>query len=263
MNDIIGSLNQYVVSFALVTPRILICFIFLPLFSSKAIPRTLRAVIAIGIVFPLAISLGNDPSIKDFGFQDILGLAFKELSIGLILGILFATPFWIYQSVGAFIDNQRGALSAGYMNPAAGPDASMIGELLSKALVIVFIDLMLFVVAVDTIFQTYILWNPTVWEPFTNASDYHILIDNFNDMAIKYVLYSGPVILVLLLIESAFAILGAYSPQLQVYFMAMPAKSLAALLVLIFYINFIDTLTEIEIAYYFNILDVFNGILVK
>ena len=262
MTDVLSTINAFVIAFALTLPRFLVCFSFIPIFSPKGIPRTMRAAMAVGVGAPVAIGISTNPVILSFGPADIFPLIFKELAIGLVLGILFATPFWIYQSVGALIDNQRGALSAGYMNPAAGPDASMVGELLDKAMAIVFIDLLLFVFAVEIIYQTFLAWNPAVWIPISNRSDFYILIDIFNDISVKFVLYAGPVTLVLLLIESAFAILGAYSPQLQVYFMSMPAKSLAAILILVFYLNFIELLSETEIAFYQSVLDIFNAIVV-
>lgn len=253
-------INANVVAFALTLPRLMVCFAFLPLFSPKGIPRTIRAATALGIGTPVAIALGTNPIISSFGVADVLPLIFKEMAIGLVLGILFAFPFWVYQSVGALIDNQRGALSAGYMNPAAGPDASMLGELLKQTMVVIFIDLLLFVFAIDIIYQSFATWNPAVWLPFTANSNYFLLIDVFNEMAIRFVLYTGPVVLVLLLIEASLAILGAYSPQLQVYFMAMPAKSLAAIFVLVFYVNFFDLLTHNEIGFYKHVLPYLNQI---
>lgn len=38
-------------------------------------------------------------------------LVFKELALGFLLGVLLAMPFWMFESVGALLDNQRGALA--------------------------------------------------------------------------------------------------------------------------------------------------------
>ena len=235
-------------------------FFFIPLFSGTQVPKTLRAAIAVGVIVPVAIALTQDTAIGDFGVPDVIGLIFKELSIGLILGVLFATPFWVLQSMGALIDNQRGSLSAGYNNPASGPDASMLCDLMNKVLVVVFIEFGLFAHAVQGIFTSYSMWSPLVWIPFSESSNFFILIGNFNEMAIKYILYSGPVVLVMLLVEASFAIMGAYSPQLQVYFMAMPAKSLAALLVLYIYLNFLGMITEFEMEYFRSVMSLFEEI---
>jgi type III secretion protein T len=260
LTEIISQVNLYVLAFAISLPSLLVCFFFIPLFSGTQVPRTLRAGIAVGVIVPVAIALSQDSAIGNFGAPDVMGLIFKELSIGLILGVLFATPFWVMQSMGALIDNQRGALSAGYNNPASGPDASMLGDLMNKVLVIIFIDFGMFVQAVQGVYTSYSMWSPLVWIPFTESSNFFILIENFNEMAIKYILYSGPIVLVLLLIEASFAIMGAYSPQLQVYFMAMPAKSLAALLVLYIYLNFIGRITEYEMEYFRGVMYMFEEI---
>lgn len=55
-------------------------------------------------------------------------------------------------------------------------------------------------------------------------------------------LYAAPFIAVLLLLEFGFALLGLYSPQLQVSTLAMPAKSLAGLAFLLLYFALLEDL---------------------
>ena len=50
------------------------------------------------------------------------------------------------------------------------------------------------------------------------------------------VLYAAPFIALLLIVEFAIALLSLYSPQLQVFVLSMPAKSLAGLCFLIIYL---------------------------
>ena len=53
-------------------------------------------------------------------------LVLKEAILGFLLGVLLSMPFWMFESVGALLDNQRGALAGGQLNPSLGPDATPI-----------------------------------------------------------------------------------------------------------------------------------------
>ncbi len=74
----------------------------------------------------MALALFIAPGIKEQidvlepTMMALAGLVLKELMIGTLLGLLLALPFWLYESVGALFDNQRGALMGGQINPSWG-----------------------------------------------------------------------------------------------------------------------------------------------
>jgi type III secretion protein T len=213
---------------------------FIPLFSFSEIKGGLKTAIVIAVSLPISVSTMVNIDLTQFNYLSLPMLIIKESMIGFLIGYLMAIPFWIFQSVGAMIDNQRGALSAGYNNPASGPDASMLGDLLNKIVVILFMEFGIFAVMFLVIIESYSVWKPLDAMPAFYPTSYEYFIAKFNDLATKFVLYAGPVVLVLLLVEAAFAILGTYSPQLQVYFMAMPAKALFAILILFLYFSHLN-----------------------
>ncbi len=249
MGMLISETLGFVLAFILMLPRMLIAFLFIPLFSFSQIPKVLRTAIVIGIVLPISTLISSQLDVASVQRVYFVYLIVKEAAIGLIIGLVMATPFWVFQSMGALIDNQRGALAAGYLNPASGPDASMLGDLLSKALVIYFIEFGVFALIISISLDTFSVWLPTELLPEFSSDGGSIMASIFNSIAVKFMLYAGPVVLILLLIEAAFAIMGAYSPQMQVYFMAMPAKSLVALMILYVYLNFIDVLVAREVEF--------------
>lgn len=237
MESIANFFLEAIIVLLLCLPRVLVTFHFLPIFMFSQLPFSLKSAIAVGITLPISANLINIIDIDSINFFLLFTLVLKESIIGLLLGFVLAIPFWIFQSMGALIDNQRGALSAGYLNPESGPDASMLGDLFNKVLVVIFIQVGIFSSMFELLISSYQIWPPTAGFPEMPENGYHILIEKFSYLIKMFVLYAGPVILVLLLVESAFAILGAYSPQLQVYFMAMPAKSLSALIIIVFYFH--------------------------
>lgn len=61
-------------------------------------------------------------------------------------------------------------------------------------------------------------------------------------------LYAAPFIAVLLFLEFGFAVLGLYSPQLQVSTLATPVKSLAGLGILLLYFPLLQDVIVIRMA---------------
>lgn len=236
MADLVEVIFQFFVALAVSTPRIFTALYFIPLFSQKNLQGILKYATITAISLPVAVSnyfLIGSGNIPNIFFPLYL---VKETLIGFILGYFLASPFWVFQAVGAMIDNQRGALSGGYFNPGAGPDSSMLADFLTKSLVVVMIVSGSFSQMFALIIESYVLWPTLTWFPDISPDAHKVLITQFGHIVYSFVLYAGPIILVLLLVEGAFAVLGAYSPQMQVYFMAMPAKSLIALIVLILYL---------------------------
>jgi type III secretion protein T len=253
LEGIVDFLFKALMGIGICLPRAMLAITFVPLFSLNEIKGGLKMAIVIAITLPISVAtiLSFDPN--NFNYVSLPILIIKESMIGFIIGYLLAIPFWIFQSVGAMIDNQRGALSAGYNNPASGPDASMLGDLLNKVVVILFMEFGIFAVMFTVIIESYSIWSPLDAIPSFYPNSYEYLIDKFNGLVTKFVLYAGPVVLVLLLVEAAFAILGTYSPQLQVYFMAMPAKALFAILILILYFSHLSEFMLKEGEFYHDL----------
>ena len=235
MFDIVELIMPYITALAVSMPRILVALFLVPLFSIQLLKGMLRYAIILAIALP--VSVAQVSSIQNSQLDPLLlgFIMLKEAMVGFVIGFLLAIPFWIFQSVGVMIDNQRGALSGGYFAPGVGPDSSMMADLLVKVMVMLLITMGAFPALFSVLWETYTLWPILEWTPEFSLTGADFLIKKFGDLVYKFVLYSGPIVLVLLLIEAGFAILGAYTPQLQVYFMAMPAKSLVALIVFLMY----------------------------
>lgn len=263
MNFFISDLGTILVSFALSIVRTFVILTFIPLFSFKQVKaRLIKVSVSAAIGVPIFLDIYDNLYNKDLFIFSTSLLILKEVALAVVIGYILAMPFWIFQSVGAMIDNQRGALSAGYFNPASGPDASMLGDLLEKVTVIALLFAGVFPYLFSFIYSSYALWPVLEPMPEFQSMAWWEFAKLFNQLVRQFVLYAGPVILVLLLIEAAFAILGAYSPQLQVYFMAMPAKGITALAILFFYFGFLIEHMVNEASYYFDLASIFKSIFV-
>jgi type III secretion protein T len=77
-------------------------------------------------------------------------------------------------------------------------------------------------------------------------------ISRFDEFALKAVLYAGPMLAIVLLVDFVFSLMSVFAPQLQTYFAAFPIKSLLVLLVLALYVTVLLSRGE---AYFLRMLE--------
>ncbi|CRM88883.1 type III secretion system protein SpaR [Pseudomonas sp. 22 E 5] len=178
----------------------------------------------------------------DYSALMLAALVLKEVALGILLGVLLAMPFWMFESVGALLDNQRGALAGGQLNPSLGPDATPIGHLFKQLAIFLLITSLGLGTLTQVIWDSYLIWPPTLWFPLPAANGSGVFVDLLGDTFTHMLLYAAPFIAVLLLLEFGIALLGVYSQQLQVSTLAPPVKSLAGIGILLLYFALLEDL---------------------
>jgi flagellar biosynthesis protein FliR len=132
----IDGLQPHVVAVALIASRLLPVAFLSPLFGGSQAPTTVK----LGVVLALAGSLHVAAGVTVAGVPaDSMGLAvaaFKELVLGMTIGVVAALPFDAARMGGRFIDLFRGS-SAEAALPFAGNKEAASGDLLFQILVAV------------------------------------------------------------------------------------------------------------------------------
>lgn len=179
---------------------------------------------------------------QDYSAIMLAALVLKEVALGILLGGLLAMPFWMFESVGALLDNQRGALAGGQLNPSLGPDATPIGHMFKQLAIFLLMTSLGLGTLTQVIWDSYLIWPPTLWFPLPAANGFEVFIGLLGDTFTHMMLYAAPFIAVLLLLEFGIALLGVYSQQLQVSTLAPPVKSLAGIGILLLYFALLQDL---------------------
>lgn len=179
---------------------------------------------------------------QDYSALMLTGLILKEAALGVLLGVLLSMPFWLFEAVGALLDNQRGALAGGQLNPSLGPDATPIGHLFKQLAIFLLMVSLGLGALTQVIWDSYLIWPPTVWFPLPAANGFSVFVGLLGDTFMHMMLYAAPFIAVLLLLEFGIALLGLYSPQLQVSTLAPPVKCLAGIGILLLYFALLQDL---------------------
>lgn len=233
---------EFLPSLLISMARIYPCMFLVPAFCFQHVRgMTRHTVVMVVALFPTpgihAALMGKDYSALMLG-----GLVFKEMALGFLLGVLLFMPFWMVESVGALLDNQRGALAGGQLNPSLGPDATPVGHLFKQLAIFLLMVSLGLGALTQVIWDSYLIWPPTVWFPLPAANGFSVFIGLLGDTFMHMMLYAAPFIAVLLLLEFGIALLGVYSQQLQVSTLAPPVKSLAGIGILLLYFALLQDL---------------------
>ncbi|MEK7346586.1 MAG: type III secretion system export apparatus subunit SctT [Pseudomonadota bacterium] len=217
-------LKNLALGLLLVQARLMPMFLLLPMMNRSMVPRTVLFAIAAGfgvLVLPtlqLPADLGKDAPM-------LLLILGKEALIGLLLGFLLALPFWLFEAIGFIVDNQRGANMAAMLNPLTGSESSPLGLLMNMAFITFYIAIGGMHVLLGVVYDSYKLWDPLQFWPHFDAEFADLVFPQLNRMLQHCLLLAAPAMLVMLLAELSLALISRFTPQLQVFFLAMPIKS--------------------------------------
>lgn len=233
---------EYLPSLLIGMARIYPCGILVAAFCFQPIRGMPRHTIVMVMALMPAPAIHAALAGQDYSAMLLGALVLKEAALGILLGVLLAIPFWMFESVGALLDNQRGALAGGQLNPSLGPDATPIGHLFKQLAIFLLMVSLGLGTLTQVIWDSYLIWPPTVWFPLPTANGMSVFIDLLGDTFTHMMLYAAPFIAVLLLLEFGIALLGVYSQQLQVSTLASPVKCLAGIGILLLYFALLQDL---------------------
>lgn len=229
--EVLDIIFSGLLAMALALPRGMLSMRNLPIFFSQTSPMRVRMAVAVALSLPIAILIYTQLHQRPLAIIEIVWLIAKECLIGMIIGFLISLPFWILQNIGVIIDVQRG--NSNFPNsPGSDPDSLPTGEFIKRFGVMLFLEMGLMANIFSNLMDSYIIWPVLNPIPPIDSIRMELIIERFNAMMTSIVLYSSPVIAILLMIEFGFGLLSIYAPQIQVSSATPAVKSLVALFIL-------------------------------
>lgn len=216
-------------------PRVAVCLGILPGFSGPSLSAMVRGAVAAAVALPAAPPLFAAIQASSPDYLLLLLLCCKEAALGGMLGLLLSIPVWTAQSIGSIIDAQRAPIANQGNNASLDRDASLIGGLLQQAVMLVLMQAGLFLALVRILVESYGLWPAFSMTPPVEIGHFDELLKRLGEFFWHTALYGGPVIIVLVMVDFGFAMIGVFASNLQVSFASAPIKCLVGLVVLLLY----------------------------
>ncbi|QXH58429.1 type III secretion system export apparatus subunit SctT [Pseudomonas maumuensis] len=232
----VQALEQVMLSFSLILPRLFSCFIILPILGKQVLGG---ALVRNGVACSLALFIY--PSVAETlpagldGLQ--LGLLIgKEVLIGLLLGFVVCIPFWALEACGFLIDNQRGATLASTLNPMLGSQTSPTGALLVQTLITLFFTGGACLGLLGALLGSYVSWPVASFYPQIGPQWSAFFLAQFDYLMTLCLLFAAPLLIAMFLAEFGLALISRFAPSLNVFILSMPVKSLVCSALLVPYL---------------------------
>ncbi|WP_092484240.1 type III secretion system export apparatus subunit SctT [Candidatus Ichthyocystis hellenicum] len=236
---LLPDLWHFLLVWAITQGRLYVFFSFFPAFSGTNLPFTVRTIVSMtfGLIL-IPYLMPTVPSHLDGGI--VFSLILKEALVGLSLSFMSAIPFWIFEAMGFFVDNQRGAGIGGLMDPLTGNESAPFGQFMHQFFIATFFYVGGINVVLGMVYQSYTIW--AVMEPMhhLNLWSAHVFGLELNRLMYQGLLYGSPILLAMFLVELGLALISRFVPQIQVFILAMPLKTAAGFFVAIPYMVFLE-----------------------
>jgi len=226
-------------AFALGTARGFGLLQILPLSTRLGLTGMHRAAVAGALALlllpMLMVQLGPTPSTG----AHLALLAAKEGMIGFLLGVIFAVPFWIAETAGELIDQQRGSQGAVTPDPAGEEQSGIIATLLVLTLTTIFLLSGGMHWLIDALYRSYALWPAGQLVPHLAPGAAMRVLGLLDSILGAGLLLASPLLVAMLLAELSLGLINRFMPQLNVFDLALSAKGLVLVVGLPLYAVFL------------------------
>lgn len=202
--------------------------VFCPFLGSDAIPRPLKAALALLITAMLYPFHG--PLQLDLSSWQWVGIACSEVVIGLVLGLAANFMMEAPMMAGQILGVQMGYSLATLFDPQTQADTPVLGELHRLAALLIFLQLDVHHWLLRAVVHSF-TYLPAGAAPATYAA-VSGLLHAAGGIFLAGVQIAAPGLVATLMADVALGFLGKASPQLPVLFVGLAVKNLLGLVVL-------------------------------
>ncbi len=160
----------------------------------------------------------------------LVGLLFSEILIGLTLGLCVRMVLAALTTAGNVISQQLGLSYAMTVDPTMGGQQAAVGNFLSLLGITLVMATDLHHLALEGIARSYVVLPPTGLPAMGDAAK--LALDAFARSFALGVRIAGPFIVFAILFNLGLGVLSRLMPQLQVFFLAVPASVIIGMLLL-------------------------------
>lgn len=208
-------------TFLLVSIRIIAFMIVAPPFSSRSIPMNVRAMLAFAIALPIFPHLVTDTVVT--GLPGFVGAVFWQLLTGLTLGVIVLALFTAVQAAGEFVDLFSMFAMASMLDPISNTNSSIFGRIyymIGSTLLFATGGHLLLLRGLLTSFEIV----PTGEADFGRLAQ--AMGSNLDRLVIAALEIAGPILAVLFLTDLALGLVSRAVPSLNIFQLSFPVKTL-------------------------------------
>lgn len=227
MLDFISYGSEKIQLFVLLLMRIGGLLVAGPIFSHKSIPRKISVSLSLGLaIVILPIFIDTKLPLVD-GIVDLLGLCFREIVVGLILGMVFSFIFISIRLAGSIVAYQIGFAMANIMDPNTSGPVSVVGEFWMMIATLIFLVLNGHHIMISGLVDSFRIIPMGSTFPSGEVGVWFIKHASF--VFVLAIKFAAPVIMTIFLVEVSMGVLARTMPQMNIFIVGYPIKICAGL----------------------------------
>ncbi len=215
--------------FMLLFSRLGTMVMLMPAIGEQAVPARIRLAMALVLCllfYPLVANLY--PADRLASLSSVLVLAAGEMAVGFMVGLAARIILASLQVAGTTIATQAGLAFAQSVDPSQGTQGALYGNFLSLLGIALIFANDLHYLVIGGLYDSFTLFPPGQWLPIGDAAQLAVMVvaDAFRvgiQMASPFVVFG-------LVFYLGLGLLNRLMPQVQIFFIAMPANILFGLI---------------------------------
>jgi flagellar biosynthetic protein FliR len=237
--------QDFLILFILAFSRFFAFIAFVPFLGGQLVPAKVKIAVATALViiaYPsLTAELPSDGSQLGFGVVNFVGLIAKEVFVGCTLGFVASLVFEAVRIAGKIADFQRGLMTNELFNFQTQQVVSQFEQFQFQLAIIVFLTIGAHRFFISSLLKSFevipILKFPHLEAGWTPAAQFlTVMTAGVLNIGVQL---AAPIVITLLLTDLLFGLINRIAPQINVFFLSLPAKMWIGIFVLSVMITFL------------------------
>jgi len=235
IGDPFRPLEPYFLAAAFALARMLAMMTVFPVFDRLGVTGITRNAIALVLSVPLIPMIAAHLGSEQLSLGLIAALLLKEVTVGLVVGLVLGVPLFTAEIAGDVLDLQRGSSSGTLSDPLGTTQSQISGTLLALVIIALYFASGCFDLTLRAIYDSYGIWPVRRFLPLFSGEAGDLLLRLLDSIVATGLMLVGPIVVCLLLVDLLFAFIARAAPQLQPFYLSLTVKNLVFSLVLVLY----------------------------
>jgi type III secretion protein T len=183
----------------------------------------------------ITATLGAEP----LTFGKIAALEFKEITVGVVIGLVLGVPFWAAEAAGDILDLQRGSSLATVVDPNSTTETSITGTMLGLIIVALYYVSGGLFMTLRALYASYDIWPISRFLPLFGPNAGQLLLGLLDEIITMGLMLVVPIVICLFLADILLALVSRAAPHFNIFALSLAVKNLVFATLLVLYSGFL------------------------
>jgi type III secretion protein T len=235
ISQLFERLHEYIIAMGFALARMTGLIVVMPAFTRLGLTGILQAATALVLALPLLPMVVAALAGKHLTVAMIAGLLFKEVTLGLVIGLVLGVPIWAAEAAGGMLDLQRGTTAASLFDPSSTGEDGITGTLLALIMVALYFGSGGLRLTLRTVYESYGIWPVANALPTLNPVAGQFLVGLLDRVMTMGLMLVAPIVVFMLLTDLLLGLVSRAAPHLNVFALSLNVKNLVFALLMVLY----------------------------